>query len=294
MRITVVGAGAFGTALAIAWSRDHAVTLVSRDPGRVRAAPAFPLPPGVGVAGEVEDADVVAYATPAQTFADVVARHPPRRATGLICAKGIDAGTGRLLPQLHAFPVLSGPGFAAEIARGLPTALTLAGDDGGRLAEGLSGPLRLYASADPLGAAAGGALKNVAALAVGMARGLELGSSAEAALTTRASAELARLVVALGGRAETFQGLSGLGDLILTCSSPQSRNFSHGERIARGERGDGRLVEGVHTAAIAARLAERHGVEAPIVSAVAAIVAGDLTPRDAVDALLARPLRRET
>lgn len=294
MRIAVVGAGAFGTALALAWSRDHAVTLVSRDVSRTKRAPAFPLPPVITVEAQVGGADLVAYATPAQTFVDVVGRHPPGTGTGLICAKGIDVASGRLLPAIHPFSVLSGPGFAGEIARGLPTALTLAGGDVERLAKALSGSIRLYASDDPLGAAAGGALKNVAALAVGMARGLELGASAEAALTTRASAELSRLVVALGGRAETFAGLSGLGDLVLTCSSPQSRNFSHGVRLAQGEAGEGALVEGVHTAGIAARLAERHGVEAPIVSAVAAIVAGELTPRDAVDSLLRRPLRRES
>ena len=242
MRIAVVGAGAFGTALALAWSRDHQVRLVARDEARAAELArtregAFPLPLAIEVAHEVGEADLVAYATPAQTFAHVVARHPPGGATGLICAKGIDAESNLLLPEIHPFAVLSGPGFAAEIARGLPTALTLAGEDAERLAAPLSGTLRLYASTDPLGAAAGGALKNVAALAVGMARGLRLGASAEAALTTRAFAELTRLVVALGGRAETFSGLSGLGDLMLTCSSSQSRNFSHGERLARVEAG---------------------------------------------------------
>lgn len=297
-----MGAGAFGTALAIAWSRDHAVRLVARDVERVRAAPAFPLPSGVTVDGAVGEADLVAYATPAQTFAAVAERHPPGQGgsgVGLICAKGIDVASGRLLPAIRPFAVLSGPGFAAEIARGLPTALTVAGPEAERLVAALGTPrLRLYASDDALGAAAGGALKNVAALAVGMARGLRLGASAEAALTTRAFAELARLVVALGGRAETFNGLSGLGDLVLTCSSPQSRNFSHGVALAEGGggggKGEGRLVEGVHTAGIAARLARRHGIATPIVDAVAAIVAGELSPDEAVTALLNRPLRRET
>lgn len=291
----MIGAGAFGTALALAWAGTHAVRLVSREPARVMRSPAFPLPPAIEVSHETGAAEIVAYATPAQTFAATVERHPPGRAAGLICAKGIDVGGERLLPDIHPFAVLSGPGFAGEIARGLPTALTLAGTDASRLVDALSTPrLRLYASDDARGAAAGGALKNVAALAVGMARGMGLGASAEAALTTRAFAELSRLVVALGGRAETFGGLSGLGDLVLTCTSPQSRNFRHGERLARGGAREDVLVEGVHTAGVAARLGERHGIDAPIVAAVAAIVAGETTPRDAMDALLNRPLRRET
>ena len=309
--IAVVGAGAFGTALAVVWSRGGApVRLVARDGERAAAIreggsrlPGIPLPPALDVATEIGGANLVAYATPAQTFADVVKDHPAG-AVGLICAKGIDAASARLLPDVAReraaapFAVLSGPGFAGEIARGLPTAMTLAADDpalAARLAERLSDArFRLYASGDPRGAAAGGALKNVAALACGMARGLKLGASAEAALATRAARELSRLVVALGGRAETFSGLSGLGDLMLTCSSPQSRNFALGEAIGGGRERDGALAEGAHTAAVAARLARDHEVETPIIDAVVAILDGRTTPAEAMDALMRRPLRGET
>lgn len=314
--IAVVGAGAFGTALAIVWSRGGLpVRLVARSPERAAdlaggenrvSLPGIRFPPSLEVTVFPGDAAIIAYATPAQTFADVLSQHPPDAATtGVICAKGIDAARGTLLPQLanevvpHGeFAVLSGPGFAGEIARGLPTAMTLASASlmqAVRLAERLSDRrFRLYASDDPLGAAGGGALKNVAALACGMARGLGLGASAEAALATRAARELQRLVVGLGGRAATFSGLSGLGDLMLTCSSPQSRNFRLGEALGRGHAWEGALAEGAHTASVAVRLAARLEVKTPITDAVAAILDRRTTPREAIDDLMRRPLRTET
>ncbi len=310
--ISVIGAGAFGTALAIVWSRGgRRVRLVARDADRVAALssgenardlPGIALPPSLEIDTELGRPSLVAYATPAQTFADIVRAYPVEEGVpGIICAKGIDRQRGALLSDLvpagRVFAVLSGPGFAGEIARGLPTAMTLASGDLATalpLARTLSeARFRLYASDDPTGVAAGGALKNVAALACGMARGLELGASAEAALATRAARELTGLVVALGGRRETFYGLSGLGDLMLTCSSSQSRNFRCGQAYGRGEAWGEALAEGVHTAGIAARLAAGHGLETPVIDAVLAILEGRVHPAEAMDALMCRPLRAE-
>jgi glycerol-3-phosphate dehydrogenase (NAD(P)+) len=222
------------------------------------------------------------------------------------CAKGIDLVTGlgaaaiirRACPA--AIPaLLTGPSFAADIAKGLPTALTLACADeknGEALQFALSTPvLRLYLTDDIPGAEIGGALKNVIAIAAGVVAGAGLGDSARAALITRGFAEMQRLAAAYGARPETLAGLSGLGDLILTCGSDQSRNFRFGRALGRGEDFDPTVtVEGVATATAAMALAKRHTVEMPVTAMVAALVAHKLTVSDAMGALLNRPLKRET
>ncbi|RYE83446.1 MAG: NAD(P)H-dependent glycerol-3-phosphate dehydrogenase, partial [Hyphomicrobiales bacterium] len=194
--------------------------------------------------------------------------------------------------------VLSGPSFAADVARGLPTAVTIAATDAG-LADDLARRLstetfRGYAATDVLGVEAGGALKNILAIAAGMVAGNGLGASAGAAIVTRGFVELRRLGEALGAQPETLMGLSGLGDLVLTCSGSQSRNFAYGAALGRGDDLTGlKLAEGVHSAGIAARLAEERGIDAPIIFTVAAILSGSMTVEDAVRELLARPLKRE-
>jgi glycerol-3-phosphate dehydrogenase (NAD(P)+) len=221
-------------------------------------------------------------------------------------AKGIDAGTGRLPGQLlaEALPgldvaALSGPSFAIDVARGLPTAVTIAAgriETAAELSRQLSaGTFRCYASDDLAGVELGGALKNVLALAVGAARGMKLGASAEAALIARGFAEMSRLAIALGARPQTLTGLSGLGDLVLTCSQAQSRNLSYGVALGAGENLEGRpLAEGVFTARIAAEIAASNGVAAPIIATVADVLDRSLTPREAVIRLLERPLKSET
>lgn len=220
--------------------------------------------------------------------------------------KGIDQANGKLPAEIikEAFPnnhvaVLSGPSFASDVVRGLPTAVTIACKSA-ELGDGLSKALstntfRCYAATDIRGVELGGALKNVLALAVGAARGLNLGASAEAALMARGFAELKRLAIALGAQAETLSGLSGLGDLVLTCSSTQSRNFTYGYAIGKGENLDGlKLAEGVHTASIALKIAEANGIDTPIIREVVNVLEKKSTPSEAVNQLLARPLKRET
>ncbi|MGH8722676.1 MAG: NAD(P)H-dependent glycerol-3-phosphate dehydrogenase, partial [Burkholderiales bacterium] len=220
-------------------------------------------------------------------------------------AKGIEETSGLLMTELlgQVFPrqplaVLTGPSFAAEVARGLPTALTLATADA-RLGEALltalgSRTFRPYLSDDPLGAQVGGALKNVIAIACGAIAGRGLGDNARAALVTRGLAELVRFGRVLGGTAETLMGLSGFGDLTLTCTSAQSRNYRLGLALGRGEiRGDGELAEGVATAEAALKRAMRHKVELPITEAVAAVLAGRRGLDESIQALLSRPLKSE-
>jgi glycerol-3-phosphate dehydrogenase (NAD(P)+) len=228
----------------------------------------------------------------------------------VICAKGLEQATGKLLGEVlaEALPqatlaVLSGPSFAAEVARGLPAALTLAAKDealGQTLAAALGGRhLRIYWSGDLVGVQLGGAVKNVLAIAAGIVQGRGLGASAHAALVTRGFAELRRFGEALGARAETLMGLSGLGDLLLTCGSPQSRNMSLGRALGQGQTlsavlGNRRSVaEGVYTAAAVVRVAAEKGIDMPICRAVHAIVEGQLTIDAAIEALLSRPLRAE-
>jgi glycerol-3-phosphate dehydrogenase (NAD(P)+) len=245
---------------------------------------------------------------PAQTLRGVLesmAAFVPKKVPVILCAKGIERGTGKLMSAVvkgclpdNPVAALSGPSFAIDVARGLPTAVTIAADSialATDLAASIStATLRCYSSNDLIGVEIGGALKNVLALAAGAARGGGLGASAEAALITRGFVELRRIGAALGARPETLMGLSGLGDLMLTCSSPQSRNLAYGIALGRRESLDGRpLAEGVATARIAAEEAKRLGIDAPIISATAEILAGNISVMDAVTTLLSRPLKSE-
>ena len=322
-RVAVIGAGAWGTALATAMTRDgKPVKLRGRDAAvidriaRERRNRAYlgdiDLPAEIEATADLKEAlagaAFVLMAVPAQTMRSVLADAVPHLGPDALlvsCAKGIEQGSGELMTAVMAGAapanpnaVLSGPSFAVDMARGLPTAVTLAMDDGqAALAacRALSRPgLRLYASSDPKGVEYGGALKNVLAIAAGIVAGRGLGASAQAALTTRGFAEMARLATALGARPETLSGLSGLGDLILTCGSDQSRNFAHGRAIGRGAETAGlKLAEGVATAGVAARIAADHGIDAPIIDAVARILDGGLDVETAIATLLARPIRAE-
>lgn len=323
-RIAVLGGGAWGTALALAMHRaGHEARLWARDAQTVRAVaekgenprylPGISFEPGLfastDLAEALDGAGCVLAVTPAQTLRAVLgeaAPHLPRSAPLVLCAKGIERETGRLMSQLAAdvlpdqkIAALSGPSFAADVARGLPTAVTVAAgdaDDAFALAALLSGPhFRCYSSDDLIGVEVGGALKNVLALAAGAVAGAGLGASAQAAMITRGFVELSRVAAAMGAKPETLTGLSGLGDLILTCSSPQSRNFAYGKALGAGESlADRPLAEGVATAGIAASIARDRGIEAPIIAAVAAILSGRTTITRAVEALMARPLKSET
>lgn len=322
--IAVLGAGAFGMALAAVHGFEgRRVTLWGRDPARMAALdanrgdpdrlPGVVLPDGVACTadiGRVADARVLLIVVSAQNTGAFLAERgadlPP--VPLVLCAKGIDAGTLRLQTEIAAdalpeakiaarLAALTGPGFAGEIARNLPSALTLACADAtlGQSLQALLAArrLRLYLTDDVIGAQIGGALKNVIAIACGMAEGAGLGHSARAALMTRGFAEMTRLGVALGARAETLAGLSGLGDLSLTCNSTQSRNFALGKAMGAGAARPGGTVEGVATARAACTLSARHGVEMPIAAAVADVLEGRLTIDGAMDALLSRPLRDE-
>lgn len=305
-RVAVLGGGAFGAALAIALGRNaHPVALWMRTPrlrpdGSLPRLPGHPLPDCVQVTADVPQADITLIALPLQQLR---ASLPAMglRGVAVACCKGLERGTGlgptallrALCPQ--ATPaVLTGPGFAADIAHGLPTALTLAaGDmDTARIVQtALATPrLRLYASDDPVGAEMGGALKNVIAIACGACIGAGFGDSARAALMTRGLSEMRRMAVARGGRAETLAGLSGIGDLALTCHSEQSRNFRYGAALGRGARfAEDTTVEGAETA-LSAR---DTGLDLPVISTTAALVAGEIDVTDALEALLSRPLKME-
>ena len=306
--VAVIGAGAWGTALALhAHRAGHQVMLWSRTalPGRVSPRlPGHALPAGITLTTVLPGvADVVVLAVPLQHVA-AVGRALPGRATVLVCAKGVEAGTGRLPLEIMAevrpgvaAAVLSGPNFAAEIAAGLPAASVIAATDPAlraRLIAMLGTPgFRLYGNDDAVGVQVGGAAKNVIAIAAGAVIGAGIGENARAALITRAVAELARLVVALGGRAETAAGLSGLGDLLLTCTGPASRNFRAGMALGRGEAlptGIG-VIEGASTAP--ALLARAEALDLPICRATAGLLAGQITVDQAMNALMSRPQRDE-
>jgi glycerol-3-phosphate dehydrogenase (NAD(P)+) len=322
-KVAIVGAGAFGTALAtvIAEAGRANVTLIARnEPMAERLAatlkhdtalPGITLSDKIVFAADPEvlkDADIVLFAMPSQAHREAARHYGPSLSAHAIivtCAKGIERDTGELLTTVleeelpdHRVAVLSGPGFAADIASGLPTAMTIAAadiDTATGLAETLSGKtFRLYASDDRIGVQLGGALKNVLAIACGIVEGSALGDSARAALISRGLAEMSRLVAVLGGSAETVSGLSGLGDLVLTATSHQSRNLRFGIALARGEATQGgQLVEGAFAASVAARLAREHGIEMPITEAVAAIIDGKLDTRTAMELLMTRPIRNE-
>jgi len=321
-RIAVVGAGAWGTALALVAARAGAdVVLWGRDAALVEAItatlenpaylPGIRLEPAIRATLDPADAagaEIVLFAVPTQVMRQVAtefAGDVDADAFVISCAKGIERATGRLttdilgevLPGREAL-VLSGPSFATDVARGLPTAVTIAAAEfeaAERVCRCLAGPVfRPYASADPTGVQVGGALKNVFAIAAGVVAGRGLGASAEAALLARGMAEMNRIATAFGGRAETLMGLSGLGDLVLTCRSLQSRNFSYGHALGTGASpGEVKTVEGVATAGIAAEWARAAGVEAPIITAVSDVLAHRIGIPDAVSMLMARPLKRE-
>jgi glycerol-3-phosphate dehydrogenase (NAD(P)+) len=324
-RIAVLGAGAWGTALAVQAARaGNAVGLWARDAARAQAMagsrlnatylPAATLSPAIEVtadpASALADALFVLVAVPAQFLRPVLSALPQSRAPLIVCAKGVERGTLRFPLEVIAelFPdrpsaVLSGPNFAHEVAKGLPAAAVLASHDAAlrQVAGDLLGTagFRIYGGDDPMGVQVGGAAKNVISIAAGAVIGAGLGENARAALVTRGLAELSRLTVALGGKAETAAGLSGLGDLLLTTTGPGSRNTSLGAEIARGASLETALAtrvgvaEGVETApAIVARAAEA-GVELPICAAVADLLAGHISVGDAMGRLLARPRRDE-
>lgn len=317
--IAILGAGAFGTALAVVHAAEgRAVTLWGRDAAAIRAMadgranprlPGVTLAPGLACVSDLaalSGAQVLLLVVPAQQTAAFLAAHgaalPP--VPLVLCAKGIDGRDFRLQTEIAAaalpgrpLAALTGPGFAGEIARGLPSALTLACADpdlGPALQARLSSQrLRLYLTEDVTGAQLGGALKNVIAIACGMVEGAGLGHSARAALMTRGFAEMTRLAVAMGARPETLTGLSGLGDLSLTCNSLQSRNYALGCALGAKETRPGGTVEGVATARAACQLGARHGVELPIAAAVANVLDGNTTLDEAMRALMSRPLREE-
>jgi glycerol-3-phosphate dehydrogenase (NAD(P)+) len=322
----VIGAGAWGTALAQVCARAGLqTTLWAREPeviSRVRETGqnAMFLPgvtlEGVGVTGDFADlsgCDLILAVPPAQHMRSTLGAFAPHARPSipvLLCSKGIERGTFSLMTEVlaQALPaaraaVLSGPSFAGEVARGLPTAVTLACPDadlGRDLAAAIAGPaFRPYLAGDMIGAEAGGALKNVLAIGCGIVEGRGLGRSAHAALITRGFSEMTRYAVALGAEAETVAGLCGLGDLVLTCSSPQSRNMSVGLALGKGmtlaEALSGKLsvAEGVESAPAVRELAKRLGVEIPICEAVAAILAGEIDVDGAIEALLSRPLKAE-
>ncbi len=298
MKIGIIGAGAFGSALAVAYGQKGLeVALWARGKPHARDYPDTVLHTHNLV--DLEGAGAILLVLPAQKTAYFLKENKLPAAPLVLCAKGIDTATGKLQSEITApfteapVCILTGPGFADEIAAGLPTALTLAGGNAAQQALLSTPRLRLYRTDDLIGAQAGGALKNVIALACGMAIGAGLGESARAALLTRGFAEMQRLGVALGGKAETFQGLSGLGDLALTCASAQSRNFAQGLAFGQGNGQTGGTVEGLATAEAAASLAAKLGVEAPITTAVAAVVSGKATVESAMQSLLARPLKEE-
>lgn len=295
MTLVVLGAGAFGRALA------HVTD--ARLLGR-RAGPGVET----DIAKGLVDAEMILLAVSAQATRSVLAEWAPSMPAGaplIFAAKGMEAQTGALQSDIagevapgHPLMALTGPSFAADMMAGLPTAVTLAVNDvaAGEVAQArLAGPVfRPYLSDDLIGAQLGGALKNVIAIACGAAIGRGLGASARAALMTRGFAEMSRIAIARGGRAETLAGLSGFGDLALTCSSEQSRNFAYGAALGAGQKPvEGVTYEGAATAGAAFLMAQQLGVDAPIIASVAALTAGEIDVDGAMASLLNRPLRRE-
>ncbi|HEX5394644.1 MAG TPA: NAD(P)H-dependent glycerol-3-phosphate dehydrogenase [Rhodocyclaceae bacterium] len=325
MNVVVIGAGAWGTALAIAFANRHRVSLQIRDAEQAaqlqsarenaRYLPGCLFPEGLSVVvgpAVATDADLVVIATPMaglRATVEYLAREAPL-VPFLWACKGLEAGSGLLPHQVVAqlgvscaYGALTGPSFAEEVARGLPTAIALASNDAaflGRLIPELNGSrLRLYANEDLVGAEVGGAVKNVLAIATGICDGLGLGLNARAALITRGLAEITRFGVALGARTETFMGLTGMGDLILTCTGDLSRNRRVGLALAQGRalsditRDLGHVAEGVLTAREVARRAVSLNVDMPITAAVCSVLDGALSPSAAVERLMSRDPRGE-
>ncbi len=327
MKLTVLGAGAWGTAIAVAASRSHATRLWARDAAQVSRMrslrrnttylPDVALPPALQLTGDLDGAighargGLVVVATPMAALQAMLERLPDAFDTPVVwLCKGFQAGTAWLGHEVAAevaaglpVGVLTGPSFAAEVARGRPTALVVASRDS-RVRDAAveafhGGALRVYTSDDPVGAEVGGAVKNVLAIATGIADGMSLGLNARAALVTRGLAEMTRLGVALGADAATFMGLSGLGDLVLTATGDLSRNRTVGLRLAEGVALDrivaelGHVAEGVASAPMVLHRAHARGVEMPIVEQVVEVLGGRVSPEDALSQLLGRDARPE-
>jgi glycerol-3-phosphate dehydrogenase (NAD(P)+) len=321
----MVGSGSWGTALALSLARrgDHSIALWSHSAPVGTYLPGFPIPPQVNpvrdMAAALRGADIVISVLPSQhvraIYEEMVGFLQPQQLI-VSATKGIEDGTflrmtqviaqvlGHQNPNSSRLGVLSGPSFAQEVAAGDPTAVTIACDESSiasRLQEELSAPgLRIYTNDDVIGVELGGALKNVIAIAAGIAAGLGLGHNSAAAIITRGVAEITRLAVACGGRRETLAGLSGLGDLVLTCTGPLSRNRSVGVELGRGRKLpailaqlQGKVAEGVRTTSAAFGLAKAHHVEMPITEQMAAILNHGKSPQDAIRELMARPGRDE-
>ncbi|MEE9453014.1 MAG: NAD(P)H-dependent glycerol-3-phosphate dehydrogenase [Paracoccaceae bacterium] len=297
MTIGIIGAGAFGSALAVALGRKHPVRLWARGAGVARDFPTNVS--RISTLAELNGVAALLLVLPAQKTAAFLVENPLPAAPLVLCAKGIDLQSGQLQSQIATpfttapISVLTGPGFADEIAAGLPTALTLAGGDRAQQYLLSTDRLRLYGTDDIVGAQLGGALKNVIAIACGMAVGAGFGESARAALLTRGFAEMQRIGVALGARADTFQGLSGLGDLALSCGSQKSRNFAQGLALGQGNTPKDVTVEGIATASATVKLAQKLNVAAPISEVVSAVLSKDVSIQNAMSALLSRPLKQE-
>lgn len=325
MRIAIFGAGAWGTALACTFAPHHRIALWTRDPAHADALnrdrenvsllPGFPIPDSVqataDMAAAVHGADLALAVVPTKGFRALLTQLAPHGVPIVWACKGFEPGGAKLLHQVAAESLpaslprgaLSGPSFAQEVARGLPCALTLASDDAAfaqRTALALNHhALRVYSCHDVVGVELGGAVKNVMAIAAGISDGMGFGLNARAALITRGLAEITRLGLTLGGRPETFMGLAGVGDLILTCTGDLSRNRTVGMQLAAGRSLDdilaglGHTAEGVHTCAEVLKMADRHSVEMPITQAVYRVMFEGLPPRRALEDLLAREPKPE-
>ena len=324
-QIAVLGAGAWGVALAnvaaqnhngvILWGRNSAhIEILTRDGENPQQLPGLFLNPTIRPSIDlslIKSANIIFGVVPAQSMRAVARLVKPfisKGTTFIICAKGLEIGSKKFMSEIVSeelpeakIAVLSGPSFALDVCNGLPTAVTLAAFDEGHAhslcAELSVKNLRLYRSVDVRGVEIGGAAKNVFAIAAGLACGRLLGASAQAALIARSFAELMRLGRHLGAQQETLMGLSGLGDLVLTCGSSQSRNFAMGEALGRGiavsEAKKGKLVEGAYTAKVLVELALAHNIDMPIVNAVNAILTEKMTIDESIETLLMRPLRSE-
>jgi glycerol-3-phosphate dehydrogenase (NAD(P)+) len=323
--IAVVGAGAWGSALALTcaragrevtlWEHDAANAAQLRNKRESLFLPGVRIDDGVALANdlaEVAGAQAILLVVPAQAVRNAAKALAPLlkpQTPVIVCAKGIERGTKKFMSEILAEcapsaepAILSGPSFAADVARGMPTAVTLASRDGAlaaRLAQAIgSAAFRPYHSTDVRGVEIGGATKNVLAIAAGVVAGRELGASAAAALTTRGFAELVRFGKVYGARPETMMGLSGLGDLLLTCSSPQSRNFTFGVNLGRGQKPDAihgktGLAEGAFTASVLVEMARERSIDMPISFAVDALLGGKMSVDEAIESLLTRPFRAE-
>lgn len=323
----VIGGGAWGTALALnaaragrevtLWARNaETVADIRRRQQNARYLPGITFDEVLTASDDLNDIhnkDIILLVTPAQTTREMIRALAALGSFDgplVLCAKGIEQGSGKLLSEIVAeelagarIAMLSGPSFADDVARGLPTAVTIAAETAevaARLCQAMAAPaFRPYASTDIVGAQVGGALKNVLAIACGAVVGRKLGASAQAALTARGFAELTRLGTAMGAEPETLTGLSGLGDLVLTCASAQSRNFSFGVALGQGRTAadliasGGKLAEGAHTARIAVELGARHQIDLPICQTVARMIDEGLSIDDALTTLMARPLKSE-